>query len=311
MTRITVAAVQARPVALDAQACLAKAARLVAEAGDQGAEFVVFPETFVPGYCQWAHSAPFEHPDHKAAYARLVNNSLLLPDELGPIQEAARAAEVTVALGVTERVEATPGTLYNTLAIVGPGGGYIGKHRKLVPTHHERTVYEHGPGETLRAFETTIRAGRKVRFGGLLCWNNYMPLARYALYQQGIQLYLAPTADDLESWQTAMRFIARESRCYVIAPALLQHKEDFPEDWELADEAAWQAEPAWNERGGSCIVSPDGEYVAKPVYESEAILTAEIDLDRVIAERQTFDPAGHYGRRDVLSLEVEGMDPLR
>ncbi len=308
MSRLTVAAVQAHPVVLDAQACLEKAIGLIGEAAEQGAELIVFPETFVPGYCQWAHSAPFEDEVHKVAYARLADNSLILPDDLDPVAQAATEADATVVLPVTETDPATPGTLYNTMAVLDPDGGYLGHHRKLVPTHHERTVYGYGGGETMRAFETTTRDGTPLRFGGLLCWNNHMPLARYALYQQGIQVYLAPTADDLESWQTAMRFIAHESRCFVVAPALLQHKDDFPADWELADEPAWQAEPGWNERGGTCIVGPDGVYMATPVYEQETILTAEIDLADTIAERQTFDPAGHYARSEVLDLTVHGLE---
>lgn len=300
----TLAAVQAEPLILDAQASLEKAVQLIEQAGDQGADLVCFPETFVPGYAQWTHSAPFEDDAHKRAYARLARNSVRIPDELETIGNAARAANAVVVLPVTERDPTTPGTLYNTLATFGPDGRYLGKHRKLVPTHHERTAYGYGGGETMRAFES-----EGLRFGGLCCWNNYMPLARYALYQQGIQVYLAPTADDLDSWQTAMRFIARESRCFVLAPALLQRKASFPDDWELADEPAWQAEAEWNERGGSVIIHPSGEVLAGPVYEKEAILTAEVDLEDVVAERQTFDPAGHYARSEVLDLTVHGLKP--
>lgn len=305
MTTLRAAAVQAEPVILDAAATLEKAATVVGNAADQGADLIVFPEAFVPGYAQWAHSARFDDPKHKAAYARLARNSLRLPAELGPVMEAASEAQATVVLGVTERDATTPGTLYNTLAVVGPDGSFLGKHRKLVPTHHERTVYGYGGGETLRAFEVG-----GVRFGGLVCWNNFMPMARQALYQQGIHVYLAPTADDTEAWQTAMQFIARESRAFVVAPCLLQRKSSFPDDWELAGDAAWDAENEWNERGGSCILAPDGSYLADPVYEDETILTADLDLDLIAAERQTFDPAGHYGRTDVLKLTVEGLEPL-
>ncbi|MBW3582660.1 MAG: carbon-nitrogen hydrolase family protein [Euryarchaeota archaeon] len=305
MSSLRVAAVQAEPVILDAERSLEKAARLVREAAAEGAKLVVFCETFVPGYAQWAHSARFEDPKHKAAYARLARNSVRVPDDLERIAEVAKATATTVVLPVTEKDPRTPGTLYNTLTVFGPDGRYVGKHRKLVPTHHERTVYGYGGGDTMRAFEVD-----GVRFGGLLCWNNFMPVARYALYRQGIQVYLAPTADDLPSWQTAMRFIARESRAYIVAPALVQRRSSFPDDWELRGEPAWESEDEWNERGGTCIVAPDGEYLHEPVYAQETTLIADLDLDRVVAERQTFDPAGHYAREEVLRLTVTDLEPL-
>lgn len=300
---LRVAAVQAEPVLLDAAASLQKAVDLVHQAADRGARLVLFPETFVPGYAQWSHSARFEDEAHKAVYARLARNSLLVPEDLDLIQAVAKERQVTVVLPVTEKTQRTPGTLFNTMAVFGPDGRFLGKHRKLVPTHHERTVYGYGDGDTLRAFEVD-----GVRFGGLLCWNNYMPLARAALYQQGIQIYLAPTADDLDSWQNTMQFIARESRCFVVCAALLQRKASFPADWELRDDPAWLQEDEWNERGGSCILAPDGSYLAPPVYQEETILVADLDLDRVVAERMTFDPMGHYGRPEVLRLDVDGLD---
>lgn len=305
MAILRVAAVQAEPIILDAERSIEKATRLVREAAGQDAKLVVFCETFIPGYAQWAHSARFEDPKHKAAYARLGRNSVRVPDDLTSIAEVAQETGTTVVLPVTEKDPRTPGTLYNTLTVFGPDGRFVGKHRKLVPTHHERTVYGYGGGDTMRAFEVD-----GVRFGGLLCWNNFMPMARYALYRQGIQVYLAPTADDLPAWQEAMRFIARESRAFVVAPALVQRRSSFPDDWELRGDPAWEAENEWNERGGTCIVAPDGTYLREPVYEKEATLIADLDLDQVVAERQTFDPAGHYGREEVLRLTVTDLDPL-
>jgi nitrilase len=301
MTTWTLAAVQAEPVVLDAKACLAKACDLVREASE--ADLIAFPETFVPGYAHWSHDASFEDENHKKLHARLARNSLQLPEDLAPVQQAAVEAEATVALPVTETVPDTPGTLYNTLAIVGPEGEVLGKHRKLVPTHHERTVYGYGDGDTMRAVEVD-----GTRMGGLLCWENYMPLARAALYQQGIQIYLAPTADDLDSWQTTMKHIARESRCFVVSPALLQTKDAFPADFELADDPAWQAEDEVNEAGGTAIFGPDGSRIAGPVYEKETIVQATVDLQDTIAERQTLAPAGHFGREEVLDLTVHGLE---
>lgn len=289
---------------MDAKGSLAKAAHLIRQAGDKGARFILFPETFVPAYPQWAHSARFEDPKHKAAFARLARNSVRVPEDVGIISDAAKRARSSVAIGLTELDGGeSPASLYNTLAVFGPNGAYLGKHRKLVPTHHERTIYRNGNGDTLRAFHVD-----GLTFGGLLCWNNFMPLARYALYRQGIQLWLAPTADDLASWAVAMRYIARESRCFVISAALLQRRSHFPDDWELRGDPAWEGENEWNEAGGSCIVGPDGEFIVEPVYKEETILTADVDLNRVVEERLTFDPSGHYARSEVLRLHVDGLD---
>ncbi len=313
MAVLRVAAIQAEPVILDAKATLSKACDLIRDAGANGARLAVFPETFVPGYAQWAHSARFEDAAHKKAYARLARNSLVLPRDLAPLQDAARRAGCAIAIGVTERSERTPGTLANTLAYIGADGTFLGKHQKLTPTHHERTVYGYGPGDGSvegsgappGTAVTTVKVD-DARIGGLLCWNNYMPLARYALYEQGIHVYLAPTADDRPQWQTAMQFIAQESRAFVISPCLLQRKSSFPEDWELRGDPAWESENEWNERGGTSILGPDGAYLAEPVYEQETILYADLDLDRVVEERLTFDPVGHYGRAEVLGLRGSG-----
>jgi len=301
MSELTLACVQAEPVVLDATASMAKTVDLVRVNDD--ADVIAFPETFVPGYAHWAHDASFESDAHKRLHARLVNEALTLPDDLGPIQDAASAADATVVLPVTETDPDTPGTPYNTIAVIGPDGSYRGKHRKLVPTHHERTVYGYGDGDTMQAFEH-----RGTRLGGLLCWENYMPLARAALYQQGIQLYVAPTADDRDDWQTAMRFVAHEARCFVIAPALYQTKDAFPEDFELADTQAWHEEPHVNEAGGSAIFAPDGTVIEGPTYEKETTLTATVTVEDTIAERQTFDPAGHFARDEVLDLTLHGLE---
>lgn len=317
--QLRVACVQAEPVILDAAASLDKAVRLIGAAADQGARFIVFPETFVPGYAQWTHSARFESKPHQALHARLCRESVRVPDDLDGVAAAAHDADVVVVLPVTEVDPRTPGTPYNTMAVFGraPGhrpGAFLGKHRKLVPTHHERAAYGYGTGETMRAFAATMTGtdgtSETVRFGGLLCWNNYMPLARAALYAQGIRLYVAPTADDRDpQWQDAMRFIAHESRCFVMGVGLIQRKSSFPHDFELRDTPEWQAEDEWNERGGSCIVAPDGTYVAAPVWKKETLVVGDVDLDATVAARQTFDPSGHYGHRD-LRLDVAGLEPL-
>jgi nitrilase len=210
--------------------------------------------------------------------------------------EAAQAAGATVVMGVNERVANTR-TLYNTLVFIGPDGELIGKHRKLMPTNHERMVHGLGDGSTLQVFDTP--AGK---VGGLICWENWMPLARYALYWQGEQIHVAPTADDSEMFVINARHTAVEGRVYVISVCSIQRKASYPEDFELVSELA--AEPEYLLSGGSVIVGPDGQILAGPLWREEGILYAELDMARLIEERQLLDVVGHYARPDVLSLHV-------
>ena len=196
---------------------------------------------------------------------------------------------------MTERDPARPGTLYNTLLYHSPEGKLALKHRKLVPTNHERLVWGPGDGSGLETIETPLG-----RIGGLICWENYMPLARFALYESGVELYIASTADDGDAWQSTLVHIARESRAFVIAPSHFQRASAYPTDFPLrslldgADVIG---------RGGSAILGPDGSYLAGPLYDEEGILYAELEPARLDAERQRFDPVGHYHRPDVLRLE--------
>jgi nitrilase len=198
--------------------------------------------------------------------------------------------------GVNEVDPEHNGTVYNALLYHAPDGSLALKHRKLVPTNHERLVWGQGDGEGLRAIETPVG-----RIGGLICWENYMPLARFSLYESGIEIYLAPTADDGDSWQATLVHIARESRAFVVAPSHFQRASAYPDDFPLRDLIDGLDVIG---RGGSAILAPDGSYLAGPVYDEEAILYAELDLARLFEERQRFDPAGHYHRPDVLRLEV-------
>ncbi len=197
---------------------------------------------------------------------------------------------------MTERDPTRPGTLYNALLYHAPDGSLALKHRKLVPTNHERLVWGQGSGEGLRAIETPLG-----RLGGLICWENYMPLARFALYESGVEIYVASTADDSDAWQATLVHLARESRAFVVAPSHFQRSAAYPDDFPLRDEIA-SVETIG--RGGSAILAPDGSYLAGPLYDEEGILYAELDPARLDEERQRFDPAGHYHRPDVLSLEV-------
>ncbi len=208
--------------------------------------------------------------------------------------ELAREHEVWLVTGVTERDPAHPGTLYNTLLFHSPDGELALKHRKLVPTNHERLVWGPGDGDGLEAVETPYG-----RLGGLVCWENYMPLARFALYESGIELYVASTADDSEEWQSTLVHLARESRCFVIAPSHFQRAASYPDDFPLA--RLLEGVDVIG-RGGSAILAPDGSYLAGPLWDEEGVLYAELEPARLDAERQRFDPTGHYHRPDVLGL---------
>jgi nitrilase len=297
---VRVACVQAEPVVLDRARTIDKLAALTGEAARNAAQLVVFPEAFVPAYpsSAWARFlAGWTDPRAKAAYARLARESLEIPgpdaDRLG---EIAREHEVWLVTGVTERDPSRSATLYNTLLYHGPDGRLALRHRKLVPTNHERLIWGQGDGSGLRAFETPLG-----RLGGLICWENYMPLARFALYESGVEIYIASTADDGDAWQSTLVHIARESRAFVISPSHFQRRSAYPDDFPLLEELERYDVIG---RGGSAILAPDGSYLAGPVYDAEEMLYADLDPQRLDEERQRFDPAGHYHRPDVLSLHV-------
>jgi nitrilase len=291
---VTVACAQAEPVILDREATIDRIADLAAEAAGKGAELISFPETFIPCYPsnRWVrHLAAGSDPAVREAFARLVRESVEVPgpacDRLGAI---AREHGMWLATGVNERAG---GTLYNTLLVFAPDGELALHHRKLMPTNHERLVWGLGEGGGLEPVATPFG-----RLGGLVCWENLMPLARFALYQGGLEIHLAPTADTSDAWQDSMRHIARESRCYVITSCVLQRASSHPPDVPLTKG------PDLMDRGGSAILAPDGSYLAGPLWDEPGILYAELDPDRLAADRQRFDPAGHYHRPDVFRLSV-------
>jgi nitrilase len=302
---VTVACVQAEPVIMDRDATIDKLAGLAAEAAGNYAKLLVFPEAFIPAYPSsvWARAlAGWDEPGAKEAFALLARESVEIPGEaLDRLAEIARENEVWLVTGVTERDPARPATLFNTLLYNAPDGSLVSSHRKLVPTNHERLVWGQGDGDGLRAFETDLG-----RIGGLICWENMMPLARFALYESGIEIYLAPTADDGDSWQSTLIHLARESRSFVISPSHFQRGGSYPEDFPLR---RLTADVEVIGRGGSAILAPDGSYLAGPLYGEEGILYAELDPARLDEERQRFDPAGHYHRPDVLGLRVSPNPP--
>jgi nitrilase len=291
---VTVACIQAEPVILDREATIDRIAELAGDAAGRGAQLVLFPETFVPCYPsnRWVRLlAAGADEAARATFALLMRESVEVPgpacDRLGGI---AREHGLWLAVGVNER---DGGTIYNSLLVHGPDGELALHHRKLMPTNHERLVWGLGDGRGMEP--VTAPFGR---FGGLICWENLMPLPRAALYQAGLDIYLAPTADDSDSWQDSMRHIAREARCYVLTSCVLQHASSHPPEVPIAEG------PELMDRGGAAILAPDGTYLAGPLYDEPGIVTATLEPDRLAADRQRFDPAGHYSRPDVFELVV-------
>jgi nitrilase len=291
---VKVACVQAEPVLFERAATIDKLASLAGEAAGAGARLALFPEAFIPAYpsSRWArHLAGWDDGDARPIYALLARESITIP---GPdsdrIGEIARTNGLWLAVGANELER---GTIYNSLLIYSPGGELALHHRKLMPTNHERLVWGLGDGRGLDTVATEFGA-----VGGLICWENLMPLARFALYQAGVEVYLAPTADDSEDWHESMRHIARESRSFVLSCCVFQRASSFPDDVPLADGGELVG------RGGSAILAPDGRYLAGPLWDEEGILYADLDPQRLYEARQRFDPAGHYHRPDVLRLQI-------
>jgi nitrilase len=292
---IRVAAVQATPVILDADATIEKSVALIGEAADRGATLVVFPECFVSLYPSgaWAAPAATWADGCDELWERMWASSV---DTGGPLLERlARACAdhgVTVAIGVNEREDARPGSLYNTLLIVG-AEGVLHRHRKLMPTMHERVFHGIGAGDDL----DVVALPDGTRVGGLLCWENRMPLARWAVYQGGPQVWLALTADDSDGWIASVRHIAIEAGAFVISVPQYIPAEAFPPDFPLDLPGGLETFG----RGGVCIVAPTGELIAGPEYDTETMLVADCDLREALHAKRYFDAAGHYSRADVLA----------
>jgi nitrilase len=294
MTTARVAAVQAAPVFLDRDATIEKVGRLTKEAAGNGARLVAFPEAFVPTYPDWVwRTTPWADGEW---YARWVDQCVDVP---GPACDALAAIALEnntyLAIPVNER---DGGTVYNTILYFGPDGGFIGKHRKLVATGGERLVWGMGDGSTLTTFDTPFG-----RVGGLICWENYMPLARVAMYEQQIDILLAPTWDNSHVWPLSMQHIAREGRCYVLGITSCLRASDVPVDIPGHDEIYGDAND-WMSRGNTIIVDPYGHVIDGPISETEAILYADVDIATVRQSRHQFDVVGHYSRPDVFTLQV-------
>ena len=299
METVRVAAVQAAPVFLQREATVDKAVGLVEKAAGGGAGLVVFPETFVPTYPDWVWRTRPWDSHASALYARLLDQSVVVPS---PATEAlgvaAARAGVWLSIGVDERDRHST-TLYNSQLLFDADGALVQCHRKLMPTGAERLVWGMGDGSTLGVVDTPFGL-----VGTLACWENYMPLARAALYAQGVDIYLAPTWDNDDVWVASMRHIAKEGRVYVVGVNYCLRGSDVPADVPGRDEL-YGGDDDWLSRGNTVIVGPDGDVLAGPLEGEEGILYADIDVARARAARVQFDPVGHYGRADVLHLSVD------
>jgi nitrilase len=301
-TPVKVAVVQAAPVLFDRQATLEKFRRLVIEAAKNKAQLVLFPEAFIPAYprgLSFGMVVGSRSEEGRRIWQRYWENSVEIPSPTTDMMsEAIAQAGAYAVVGIIERDhESSGGTLYCSMIYFGPDGQILGKHRKLKPTGAERLIWGEGDGSTLTVIETKFG-----KIGGLICWENYMPLARMAMYNKGVEIYLAPTADSRQTWQATLRHIACEGRCYVLGCNQFVRRDMYPSDLQETEELKKQPEVMCP--GGSVIVSPFGELIAGPLFGEEGILYAELDMEEIIRSKVDFDVVGHYARPDIFHLEI-------
>jgi len=296
------AIVQESPVFLDREKTIQKAVTLVEQAVAGGAEMIIFPEAFVSGYPAWIwRTKPGgDWGLNETLHTRLLENAVNIEgNDLNPLYEIARKHAVTIVCGLNERPsQPANATLYNTAVIIGPEGKLLNRHRKLMPTNPERMVWGFGDASGVKVVDTPVG-----RTGTLLCWENYMPLARYALYAQGIELYIAPTYDSGDGWIGTLQHIAREARCWVVGSGVIVANSDIPDDFPEKSRL-YPAAEEWINPGDSVVIAPGGEIVAGPMHNEKGLLFAEVDARRVGSARRDLDVVGHYSRPDIFTLHV-------
>ena len=297
MKSVRAAVVQNSAVVFNREATLEKAARLVKDAKREGAELVLFPEAFVSAYpkgLDFGAVIGSRTAEGREDFRRYFDSAIEVPgpavDFLGQV---AGDHDVHLVIGVIER---DGGTLYCTVLFFSPEGKFLGKHRKLMPTASERLVWGYGDGSTLPVFDTPLG-----KLGSVICWENYMPLLRTAMYAKGIQLYCAPTADDRDTWLATMQHIALEGRCFVLSACQFLLRGDCPDDY---DAVQGNDRDTVLMRGGSCIISPLGKVLAGPVFNQSQILVADLDMGEITRGKYDFDATGHYARPDIFQLHV-------
>ena len=297
-----IAVVQKSPVFLDKTKSIELAVASVREAAAQKADLVIFTEAFIPGYPTWVWRLKpgGDWNLSEQLYKQLFDNAVTMEsDDLAPLYDVAREHAITIICGIEERDhQLSRSTLYNTVIIIGTDGRLLNKHRKLMPTNPERMVWGFGDASGLNVVETAVG-----RIGTLICWENYMPLARYALYSQGVEIYIAPTYDSGDGWVGSLQHIAREGRCWVVGCGNLMQGSDFPDDLPGKKQLYPDAEE-WVNQGDSLVIAPGGAIVAGPLHKESGILYCDIDLGKIDSARRVLDVAGHYSRPDIFKLQV-------
>jgi nitrilase len=303
--KIKVAVIQDSPIFFDKEATLDKVEQLTAQYAKEGCKLMVFPESFVPGYPRgfsFGTKVGSRSKEGRSLYSEYYENSIdIESDDLKRLEVLAKLHQAYLVIGVTEKVN-TSGSLYCSMLYISPKEGLLGVHRKIKPTGSERIIWGEAAGESLVTFQTEIG-----KLGGLICWENYMPLARMSMYKKGVEIYVAPTADSRDEWTSTMVHIALEGRCFVLACNQFFTKSMYPEQYQhlVLDE------PENICRGGSMIVSPLGKIIAGPLFNTSGALIEEIDLEEINLSKLDFDVNGHYSRSDIFQLSINGQPEIK
>lgn len=299
---VCVALIQSAPVLFDLKQSLIKVQQKVEEAGENNPDLILFPEAFLPAYpAGMSFGAPVGSRSEtgRELWLRYWKNSVEMPGQaVDKLSKIAKSAGVYLAIGVIEKENVGKGSLYCTLLYFGPDGKLLGKHRKIKPTAAERVIWAEGDGSTLSTFKTPLGV-----IGGLICWENLMPLARMSMYRKGVNIYLAPTADSRDTWQATMIHIACEGRCFVLGCNQYLTKSMYPKDLPGIEDL--EKAPETLSRGGSVVVDPFGNVIAGPLFDKEGILFAELDMDIMAKAKMDFDPIGHYQRPDIFKYKAK------
>ncbi|MDF9799923.1 nitrilase [Catalinimonas alkaloidigena] len=301
MAKIKVGIVQDSPVFFDKEACLQKVESITKKYAREGCQLLVFPESFIPGYPRafaFGTKVGSRSEAGRKLYAKYHQNAVdVESNDLLRLEKLAKEQQVYLAVGLTEKNNRN-GSLYCSLLYISPKVGLMGVHRKIKPTGQERVIWAEAGGESLISMQTRIG-----RIGGLICWENYMPLARMSMYRQGVEIYIAPTADARPGWQATMQHIALEGRCFVLASNQYFKRSMYPEAYQELVESEEEVLC----RGGSVIISPMGEILAGPLYDQAGVLSAEITLEDIISAKLDFDVDGHYARPDIFELNIQNQ----
>ncbi len=303
--KVKVALIQDGPVLFDKETSFQKLELLTEQYAKENCQLIVFPESFIPGYPRgfsFGAKVGSRTTEGRAQYQKYYDNSVeLYGEDLDRLVELSKSLGVYLVVGVTERQESN-GSLYCSMLYISPADGFLGVHRKIKPTGTERIIWGEANGESLVTYKTTIG-----KLGGLICWENYMPMARMSMYQKGVEIYIAPTADAREEWISSMQHIALEGRCFVLGCNQFVTRSMYPPEYE----SMIAEEPEVICRGGSVIVSPLGKIIAGPLYDKAGAVIASIDLDDIIQSKLDFDPSGHYNRNDIFQLKVVGQPEMK